>query len=354
MPRLSPVTLISVAIAIALPNASAETLSDSERKRLNKQLEQIIAHSQDTLTKRQTTAYRAYQSALTSDSEAIQLYLDCIEKVEFLDQGKKSSDFRDWKRNQKDRLADSGFRTALRHQLNWLLISIEASRSSEENYPSLAAKAQKALANLFNDARRLKGHHQLLQQSALHSAFARAYGFHTLKLNKWPTSPLDIKPIYDDLVFPTLRKQGNTASLRAAWKQRISYEARMLEEWSPVPKSSTVGMKKDIRPPAYEKFLLEKQPKLIWEMELDVYNAGDQSGSAPRMLQHISKNIMHNEAASWALQLQALIKPAEETSATSSDSVVQDTYEEEVVVEEPAPPTDKPATHSPYIKLPTN
>ena len=59
----------------------------------------------------------------------------------------------------------------------------------------------------------------------------------------------------------------------------------------------------------YEKFLAETQPKLQWDMEVDLYKAGDERGAAMRMLAHIEKYINHPTAKEWGEQFQTLLSP---------------------------------------------
>jgi hypothetical protein len=93
--------VMALAFACSVPAAPAESITPAQREKLSKALDVLINQSKSTLISRQATAYRAYKSALSSSSAAFDLYLDCVEKVDFLDAGKKSSDFRDWKKSAK-------------------------------------------------------------------------------------------------------------------------------------------------------------------------------------------------------------------------------------------------------------
>jgi hypothetical protein len=55
--------------------------------------------------------------------------------------------------------------------------------------------------------------------------------------------------------------------------------------------------------------MTETVPKLQWEMEVDLYNSGDERGAAVRMLAHIEKNIAHPSAREWGEQFKTLLKP---------------------------------------------
>jgi hypothetical protein len=305
-------------VSLAIP-AQAETITSAQREQLSKALDALINQSKSTLNSRQATAYIAYKNALSSNTAAYDLYLNCVEKVDFLDSGKKTSDFRDWKRAQKERISDPGFRLALRHQLNWLVLTLEASRNEKEDYAALSLKARTAISNIFDDAKSLEGYQSILRQDVLSSVFAKAYGFGSFKVEEWPTTPLNLVQVYDQVIFPPLRASKKSASLGSAWQERISYQEQGIEMWSPMPKSKTIGMKKDLKPPAYNTFIAIEKPKLIWEMEMDIYKAGDEFGAASRMITHLSLNMSHSSAPDWAKELTKIIgPPAEEDLAKSS------------------------------------
>ena len=342
MKKKSRSVCTALAFATLIIPAQAETMTTAQRQKLSKALDSLINKSKSTLDSRQATAYRAYKSALGSSSAAYDLYLDCVEKVDFLDSGKKSSDFRDWKTAQKASLSEPGFRLALRHQLNWLVLTIEASRKDEEDYADLSSKARGAIANIFADAQQLGGDHSLLNKNVLNSVFAKAYGFGSYKVKNWPTTPLNIVQVYDKVVFPPLRDHQKYSTLRSAWQERISYQEQSLQHWAPMPKSKTktIGMKKDLKPPAYNKFIEKEKPKLIWQMEMDVYKAGGEYGAASRMISHLSRNISNNSAPGWAKELNQLIGPAPEQDSADTET--------------PSPKLQHKINNSGYIELPVN
>ena len=345
-PLLSSVVLSACALTSPL---QAELLSEADRESLTRKLDIMINQGKDALTKRQAAAYQAYRAAMGSESAALDLYLNCVEKVDFIEAGKKSSDFRSWKSSDKakDKLSDPGFRCALRHQLNWLVLSIEAARLEQEEKPlaTLSSKAKAAIDNIYQDAQKLGAHHSELKQDVTGSVFAKAYGFGTYRVKDWPTTPLNIAEVYESIVFPALREERKPDALRTAWKQRIMYQELMLEHWSKGPESKRIGMKRDVKPPAYYKFVEQEKPNLIWQMELDVFDAGDERGAAGRMLSHIQANMSHNNVVKWVKELHELISPgepldiAQSIPANSDTGVTQSSPTPTPPVEEPPEPT---------------
>ncbi len=311
-----------VSLACFVPHmAAAEDLTEPDRIALLEQLEKIEKRSDDRVGGLYRRAIQDYRSAIRSDDATMDLYLKCLEKVQYEDEQRKTQEFREWKRKNKDNLNSASMRMALRHQLSWLLLSIEAARR-EGDVSELGSRAITHLDQIFDHADALKDHREILSQNALGSVFARAYKLN-IKVKEWPKSALDIAQVYDKVVMPPLRQPGRVNSLRAAWKHRILHEGMTLEKWSE-RKGKTIGKKDAMRPPAFEKFLKETRPQLLWKMEVDCYEAGDQRASALRMLSHLEKHLTHKNAPEWIKKFQALIQPARDTEPSDSQDVATD------------------------------
>ena len=117
---------------------------------------------------------------------------------------------------------------------------------------------------------------------------------------------MDIEQIYDKVVLPPLRKTTRLDSLRLAWKKRILHEGHLIEKWS-VRGGKTIGKKDAMQSPEFEKFLSEKRPQLLWDMEIDCFEVGDQQKSALRMLKHLEANLTHKDAPEWIEDFKGLI-----------------------------------------------
>ena len=111
---------------------------------------------------------------MSSNKAAIDLYLNCEEKVNFEDMKKKSSDYREWKRKNAEMLSDSAFKLALRQQLRWLILTLEAA-SEEPDREQLAVEAAKVVDSIFDQADDMADHQETLQMSVISTVFARAY-----------------------------------------------------------------------------------------------------------------------------------------------------------------------------------
>lgn len=301
--------------AIALP-AAAESLSDSDRQLLLERLNAIKDAAEGKVGGRISTALTAFRAAMVSNEAAIELYLKCIEKLDFEDRNRSSQDFREWKRRQKDELSDAGLQLALRHQLHWLVLTLEVA-SEPEKLATMGPKATAALDSIFTHAEHLGGQQGVLRQSVISSVFARAYNVSNIKVENWPTEPLALADVYGRVILPPLRKAGEIEQLRAAWLNRIRQEALVREAWS--GGGARNGQRDETaRTPAFEKFLADERPNLVWQMEEDLFRAGDQRNAALRMLEHLERYVSHPQAAEWTSRFIGLVNPAPAKAADNT------------------------------------
>ncbi|MGJ8644187.1 MAG: hypothetical protein ACSHX9_12330 [Luteolibacter sp.] len=298
-------TLILTAVATAVfTPLYAQELSDVDRETLLERLEKIRETADSTADSRFRTAISAYRAAMVSNDTAIDFYLKCVEKVDFEDRNKDSGDFRDWKRKHSDRLSDKDFSTALRQQLRWLMLTLEAA-SDDADLEALAPRASEAVDSILSQAKDLQRYRDVLSDSVTGTVFAKAYELNSVKAEKWPLSPIPIQAVYEQVILPPLRYPNSTDSLRKAWTKRISQELLLLDLWSGKPDDK---LKTGEHSPQYERFIIDGLPKIQWESEVDIFNAGDEKGAAVRMLAHVEKYIAHKSAPKWAEEFVGLLQ----------------------------------------------
>ncbi len=295
-------------------------LSDADRKELMEKLEEIREAAERSSKDRFGAALVAFRDAVKSDSAAHDLYLKCVEKVDFVDEKKGSQEFREWKRKHKEKKDTVAFRRALRHQLNWLLLSIEACVKPEE-IDSFGVKALEKMGAIMDDHDVLKPQQGLLKKNVLSSVYAKAYDINGLEAKGWPLSPLDVGKIYDKVVMPPLRNAASVSRLRLAWKKRIDHEGMTLKNWSDLPDSNRVGMKKDLLPPEFEKWKEDGYVQLQWDMEMDCYESGDEVDSASNMLILLTKYIKHKKSLEWTEDFQGLMSSGMKVEQLEESSV---------------------------------
>lgn len=286
----------------------AEQLPKDQLEAIIKRLNALQEASDSRVEARFRTAVQAFRSAMSNEESAFTLYLNCVEKLDFTDKNRRASDFRDWRKNQDHQHKDAAFRKALRYQLRWLVLSLQAS-SDHPNPAELAKNAQDVVDAIAADASNLAGQNQILNQSVGGSYFARAYQIDNLKTDDWVMAPGNIGRIYEQIILPQHRIKSSADELRTLWTKRIQQEIRIAEAWRFGVKSSTTGGQPVAkRGFEHENFFNEEVPKLQWQMEVDLFKHGDPLGAAQRMITQLEKNMTHPSAAEWLSELKNLLK----------------------------------------------
>lgn len=298
---------VIVGMVILSLRAIADPLSSADREALLENLETLRNTVAERVDARFRVAIADYRAAMLDEGAALKFYFACIEKVNFLDQGKKPAEFRDWKKREDDRTSESSMRRALMHQLRWLVLALRAS-SNKPDLAQLTREGQEAINDLFADPVTLATQGQILGQNVTGTVFAKAFGIDGVKLEKWPSSPLDIASFYEELVFPQYRITGDVASLKAGWIKRINQEGQLRESAPARPKANGRGPGAEVEPSrAQERFIAEVLPDLQWKMEMDLFRCGDQRGAATRMVAHLKKYMAHDKVKAWSDQLKSLL-----------------------------------------------
>lgn len=341
----NPARALSLAlVSFALPHLhAADTLTEADREILIEKLKKIEDAADEKMDQRFRVAVSAFRTAMVSDEATIDLYLKCVEKIQFDDEHKKGQDFREWKRKEDAKLGSSAFRRSLRHQLRWLVLTLQVA-SKANDITAFGPEASKLVDEVFDDIKHLGGQQGVMRENVTNTIFAQAYNLTDATPKDWPTSPVNLVELYNNVILPPLRKPEKTEQLGNAWMKRIRQEVAAREDWSKTDQSNKeakegdkegdenhrIGTKEALRTPETEKFLSNVYPELLWQMEVDVFKAGDQRGASLRMLQHLEKYTAHPKAPEWASQFHLLLDP--EAGVTLPGGVV------------PQPPTKKPAT----------
>lgn len=299
-------TLPFLALAISTGSLSAADegpLSDSDRQVLLERLKDLQEGAGGRAEKRAGSALTAFRAAAGSDDRAHELYVKCVEKVRFEDEKRSSQAFREWKRRHKDREDSPGFRRVLRHQLNWLLLTIEANSASDDEEGALSSRAISALDAILGDSELEPREFKMLEDDVTQTVFALAYGVGSEK--KWPASPVKLKDVYENHILPPLAAKKEVAAFRTAWEKWIAQEARLQESKSRSPE-------KGERSAAFDRFLVEKRPQMMWDLEKAIFEIGDEKGAALSMLKHLELFTGHKNEVKWTKEFFEILNPKEE------------------------------------------
>ncbi|MFC7337354.1 hypothetical protein ACFQY0_09225 [Haloferula chungangensis] len=289
-------------------------LSEPEREALIDKLKALREAAVSNVNTKFSAATAAFKTGMASNSAALDLYLKCVEKVNYEEKNRSSQDFREWKRRNRQ-IEDPAFAMALRHQLNWFSLTLRAA-AHPGDIDKLAPEASKMIESLLITAEEVdsKSARDELRKPVTNTIFAQAYGLGGLKVEGWPMTPLPVSEVYEKVILPPLRTPKTTEALRAGWINRIKCEDLTMMRWS----GDGDRAQNDPLSPQYAKFLAETKPQLIWEMEVDVFKAGDQRGAALRMLEHLENNITHHKATEWERTFRELVDPPEKKVAADA------------------------------------
>jgi len=313
------VFLICLFATCALTHAAL--LSEAERKTITDELAKIKESADQRVDARFRTAMRAYNQAMASNEAVTDLYLKCVEKVNFTDKLKEPKEFRDWKEKQEATLSDPAFKLAMRYQLRWLSLMLEAS-SKNADKERLAVEAASFVDTIFSDFPAIQTQSSTLRQPVIGTVFAKAYEIDSVAV-KWPGYPVDVGPIYEQVILSALRRPTLTTGLRNAWIKRIQLEKINACSW--VNKKTEFSNKEGRRDREKEReaketlhneqtvkeeqFESKTKPDLIWQMEVDLFRNGEEVAASSRMLAHINNHISNPSSRQWTEQLQQLLTP---------------------------------------------
>ncbi len=308
MMRVMRILAAFICATVIISEARSESLSSADREALLGSLEKLRETANSHVDARFRLALSAYREAVASDEAVIDLYLKCIEKIDFTDQKKKPSEFREWKHAQSEHLGDPAFKLALRYQLQWLILTLRAC-SEKTTFESLAPDAQDIIDGIYNNAERLKSQEKTLNQAVTSTVFAKVYEVAGPEKKKWPLSPAHLDSVYEQVIFPAFRTPSKLVQLRTAWIKRIKQEEIKFETWQEPAKTEKRSGMASAKSPEYQKFVEEVIPELQWDMEMDLFTNGDEGGAAKRMLAHIEKHISHKSSRTWGEAFKNLLIP---------------------------------------------
>lgn len=284
-----------------------------------KELEQVIARQRgDNLG----AILQKLRTGASSDAAALALYAEC-EKIINVDrkeltkeeERRREEDMKrqvDRNKETRDQKEEGDFGTAVRLQLQYLILALEAheTKEIEKLFPKLASYVQEVVAN----ADKLKGRAgQYLAQSIRGGGgggrggrgggggggnpFVTAFQLDRyLENDRWSLGPVDFEQVWERAVLPYYREKDKE-NLAAQWDARINAES---------------GFRKGSM--SEQEFLLWQQndlPAIKWERAKDIYaNSYKPVNGMADMLRLIKEAPGHPDAPKWVEELRGLVAKA--------------------------------------------
>ncbi len=292
-------------------SAQSSQLTEGDRQALKEALAVLQQNIEERAQKQAGSAYKAFKEAAESESKALELYLKCSEKVHFLDEKRDGQSFREWKRKFDEHMGSSKpFQRLLQHQLNWLVLNLDAGRATEETHSLIAKRAMDSIDRIISEGdlwqervKKMDGKQvtllNLLKESVFDSVYVKAY--EVKRTENWPGSPIVFNELYDSVVLKQYESPEHIDNFREAWLKRIEQEGLFAEATGRKPSGGG-------KTAALEKFISLRRPQLLWELEARVYKMGQQREAASNMIGHFDKYEGHPNEAMWHEELKSLLQ----------------------------------------------
>ncbi len=277
------------ALAAAGAARAQDELPDEVREKILEKLEKLTESAVESKFGKFSSAATAFQAAAASPATAYEFYVDCYKLVYFDREGKSFSEFREWKAENAQKLRATEYANALQMQLQYLALTIRYINMEDQS--QIVAPLSAYIDSLVANEKRIGRQRRVLQEDISLSVFAQAYRLQNAIIDQksWETVPINLHGHFQRVILPILRESGTTDSIAAAWDRYIQLEAAL------VANREDVGME--------EEFKERRLPSLQWAKWSDVADHGGRPKAAAAMLALLEKNIHHDEAENWILDL---------------------------------------------------
>lgn len=278
------------------PSAFAQALTPEQFEKIQQELNRIEGVVEEKRISSRSSAVSAFQKGAASDKAALDLYFECFKEVRFDRQDARSSDYRDWREKNEERVKEKENLAALRLQLQYLVLTLRAAEgvSRETLIPELESFAASIVANANEFEEGLKR----LREPVNATVFAQAYGLDkSLKVDNWSFNPGNFDSIYNQSVLPFYR-ESQPEALAAAWDRKIKLETDFVMATS------------EKNPSALETFKTETLPQLQFQKGRDMFAFCSQQQGALTMINLLKNHPDHPRAGDWLQEFRELLVQA--------------------------------------------
>lgn len=295
--------------------AAAPALTEAQASSVLNQLKELEAQIQQMRGSNLSTILTRLREGLASDQAAMALYLECDtlvnSKRKEADKGEARQRKEMMERNLDRRPkgggnspasddGDAGF--AIRLGLQYLILTLEAHETKDEELGKLVPKLQEYLQTLTAAAPKLKGnaYNRLSNALSPNNPVIEAFSLAPyIQRKNWTNRPLDIGGIYLQTLLPLAKKED----MPALWDARINTEG--------------IFRKEQMFAPEFELWTKNELPTLRWQRATYLYEKGPSpvNGMAD-MLKVIRENPGHASAPEWVKSLRQLINQAAPSQAS--------------------------------------
>jgi hypothetical protein len=315
--------LFSLLLATLPVLGSAQEAVKLTEAQFNNVIEQLKKLEEDITRLRGdnlTSVLQRLRDAASSDQSALKLYLDCDSLVNNTRKEGTRSEARAREEQMKKGLERKGgnganeeegnFGVAVRLQIQYLILTLEAHETKEEELKKMVPKLKSFIGEMVAAAPKLKG--RALQHvnqpiaGGRGSVIVEAFQLDRyLKVPNWTARPTDFGGMYSQTILPLARAESNTL-LAGLWDERINAEANFRKE--------------TMFAPEFELWTRNDLPDLRWERATFLYaNGPDPVTAMAEMLRLIKDNASHANAPNWLKELRTLVQQSAPTATQSAE-----------------------------------
>lgn len=311
--------LLTFAMGTGAVFAQADPLKKEDIEKYLEGLENLRKAIVAQRSQKNGVALKAYVRNAASPTQANAFYLDCLKKLRFTDENKRSEAWRTYREDNEGEIDTTFHREARQMELRYLILTIEAAHVDDRRdmMPKLLDYIDKLVA--------MDGRAYEFVESADASVFTEAYGIeNTIDPGFWEMSPTNVGGIYDQAILPHLREHRDER-LISAWQSKIKHmtaleesrkagkdkaereEIRDERRGGPRGRNSDPRFRAEARDEIdrYETFMSETLPELKWEMCKDLLEHGFRDQAIPLMVTVIRDHAEHQEVITWLNELEA-------------------------------------------------
>jgi hypothetical protein len=301
---------------IVEPKASTSLLTEQQIAAVTKQLEELEKTIANLRGNTLGSALERLRKGAASDAAALALYAECekevnIERKELSreeERRQKEQMERQAERNKetKDEDENGDFGTAVRLQLQYLILSLEASNAKDVG--PLLPKLRTYVQDVVTNAEKLKGRAGGYLSGGGGGGRRGGGGgggnpiISALRLERyltaenWSASPTSFQQIWSSTILPYVAEK-KPEELAAQWDACVSAEVAYRQGTMPAPE--------------FEIWKTEELPMLRWRSLQYLYaNAPEKIKTLGAMLELIKSIPGHPSAVSWLQEFRTLVTPA--------------------------------------------
>lgn len=303
------------------PAGPVVQLTDEQVAKVLVQLQELEKQISEMRGSNLNSILQKLNEGLASDQAALKLYLDCDSLVNSSRKEESKTEARAREEQMKRNLdrkggngggqADDGdFAMAVRFQIRYLIMTLEAHEAKEEEFKKMIPKLQSYISDVLAVAPKIKGRALQQMNQPLAGGGRRGIGgggggnpiIEAFQLDRyltvpnWTNRPLDFSGMYTSTILPLAEKEDNKL-LPGLWDARINAEG--------------IFRKESMFAPEFDLWTKNELPVLRWERAKYLYAKGPEPVMAmSEMLKLIKDNPAHASAPSWLQELRMIVNSA--------------------------------------------